>query len=189
MLPVREHIDFEYLCELGLAASERMDKDRLYIGNLALMVETHYGDKTLADYARRINVRQSTIYDYRMVARFFRDFPPCGKFLNKEIYPTLNFSLFRSAARIANNESLPAAIRFLETCAANAYTIEEAEYHTSTDKDAYKPEKIAEFESEISFYDDFFDDPLFWIPEGLKLHPGRTYLITLYEVKQPQETK
>jgi len=30
--------DYELLCELGLAASERMDKDRFYIGGLAQLL-------------------------------------------------------------------------------------------------------------------------------------------------------
>lgn len=175
--------DYENLVERGYNVARSMDRDRYHLGALAKAVVTFYGEGTLKDYASRINVKYKTLYEYRQVSIFVEN-SAAQKMLDVMLYPTLCYTHFRLAARIANNESLPAAIRFLETCAANAYTIEEAEYHTGTDKDD-KWNKVIEYETKIHISLD--SGWYLALHDDVNAQDGETLLVKIYRLKQPQE--
>lgn len=186
MLPQTVIVDSDYavLVERGSNVVQRMERDRYYLGGLAQLVTRHYGEKSLQTYAADISMKYSTLAEYKQVSIFIEN-SAARKFVDRELYPTLNYTAMRLATRICNRDSLPAAIEFLELCASNSLTPEQAEHAAGKDDDTDKPEKVAEFEYEIRAEDfPFLVTPL---PENV--HPGRTYLITLYEVKQPLENK
>lgn len=72
---VTEHSDadetYEKLVEEGIEARRKGDETKWRHGDLALQVETRYGERRLQDYAERIDVEYSTLRNRRWVAKRF----------------------------------------------------------------------------------------------------------------------
>src|SRR6266481_5382098 len=61
-----------------LARSADAERDQLRLGEIADKLEPKYDDQTLAKYAKRIGIEQSTLNHYRTVYRHWKDILPPG---------------------------------------------------------------------------------------------------------------
>lgn len=111
---------WQLICDTGREAAENIDKGRWLIGDLANAVETHYGEANIAQFAIQIGVEKKRVEEYRTVCDFWKN-PHRQEIL--DLYPMIKYSHMRDAMRL---KSLPKALTFLEDCAANAYTVEQA---------------------------------------------------------------
>src|SRR5438094_415214 len=65
--------DWQSLVHDGIAARVRGDAVNWQLGNLALLVQKHYGDATLEKYAGAIGVSFAALRKYRYVASRFEN--------------------------------------------------------------------------------------------------------------------
>lgn len=121
MIPETMMLDsYESICDLARAQGERLDSTRFLLGDLANMVQTKYGDKTMDDFCRDIDEHKKTIYQYSSVARFY---PPDIRQRIADDMPTIRYSKMRDAMRLGD---IDAAMEWLETVAEQGYTCDEA---------------------------------------------------------------
>jgi len=66
-----QRADFEDICEMGREAMDMRSISNIIIGQLAMEVDTRYGEDGLGEFAKEINMRKSTINQYRWVAKAF----------------------------------------------------------------------------------------------------------------------
>mgnify|MGYP001582717872 CR=1 FL=1 len=73
MDPVRQMDDFswESLILAGVDACRQHDASQWVLGDLALLVKTHHGERTLERYAQSIGVEHGTLENYGRVARAY----------------------------------------------------------------------------------------------------------------------
>lgn len=123
---------YAYAVSAGIEARKAMTHWRFVTGDLALAVETHYRERTIAEFADDIGKRPNTVYQYRLVSRFWQraahdQYFARAKYLNQ--YPMLDFSHFRAAMHAAQAawDSFDVALAFLDACALNQWTIIQAE--------------------------------------------------------------
>lgn len=160
--------DYEQLCTIGREAAKALDKGRWLLGDLVLKVEKQYGWDTIGRFANDCNISKRSAQQYRQCSEMVQA-PGIAPFLTS---PVLCWSLFRICARLPEEER----ITFLETCAANALTIEQAELMVATRKNGTRRVKVAEFEGvPVGDVLQSFD-----IPPGTDLQPGQTYHIVIY---------
>ncbi len=117
--------DYQELCERGRLAAENMDKGRWTIGDLACDVEKQYGASLIDDFAREVNVGKASVKAYRTVCRFYE---PAMRVAFLEANPRITYTHMRHAMRL---ETEDAAYTFLDECASQGYTTDEAAYHLS----------------------------------------------------------
>jgi len=111
---------YEELCDMGRAAAGSLDLGRFLIGDITLTIQTNYGENTLSEFAKAINVPVTRVREYRTVSKFW-NIQQRQKILTDN--PTLTYSHLRSAMRL---KDLDRAISFLDECGMNAYTVEQA---------------------------------------------------------------
>lgn len=120
---------YETLCEIGRAHSENLDNARWQIGDVGNLVMELYSDRSIENFARDINQRKSTVYQYSKVSKFYA--VDLRERLKAEM-PNLSYSHLREGLRIADT-CTPEVIAWLEECSANGYTADEAS-HKLTEK-------------------------------------------------------
>lgn len=113
---------FEEICDESREAAERQDSGRWIIGDNALEVEAHYGQDTIGEYARQINVKKGRVEEYRTVCRFYKK-SAREDFLSTA--PNITYSHMRLAMSLDDEHS---AYRFLNRCADRTWTVDKAEY-------------------------------------------------------------
>lgn len=62
---------FEDICEMGREAMDMRKISSIIIGQLAVEVESRYGEDSLGEFAKEIGLRKSTVSQYRWVAKAF----------------------------------------------------------------------------------------------------------------------
>jgi hypothetical protein len=120
--------DWEVLCNAGREAAKDLDKHRWLLGDIALLVETHYGENSIDEFAKEIGVSKKSVYRYRSVSGFWysNEISQRGEILEK--YPNLTYSHFADAIRLKNFEE---ALAWVETVSNNSWTVDEAAYKLS----------------------------------------------------------
>lgn len=111
---------WEVLVNAGIQAQEFLDTGRWTIGDLAGLVDKQYGQNTIGTFAKAINVEVERVREYRTVAAFW-EIPHRQKI--RADYPTITYSHMREAMRL---KSVEAAEAFIEECAGEGWTVEEA---------------------------------------------------------------
>lgn len=114
LVSIREAMDanedaWPLIVQAGQAARRGIDGWRWIIGDLALLVETHYGQQSIADFAKAVDMNVHTVENYRTIAGFW----PAdlrGRYL---AHQRITWSHMREAARLP---SLSCARRFIMDC-------------------------------------------------------------------------
>jgi hypothetical protein len=101
------------LCELGRALRQSKDDAQWGLGDLALLVETRYGERTIADFAREVGVSKSSLYRYRNVAAFYA-LPGREELLTRWPSSVITYSHYCEAMKL---EDMAAAVDVLEFAA------------------------------------------------------------------------
>lgn len=117
-----EPATLEQIYELGRQAAQHMDTGRWTIGDLAVLIKTHYGDEDIDTFSRQINVPTKRVYEYRKVASFY-EIQRRAEFL--EANPLITYTHFRTAMRRGEIEK---AYQFLERASQRAWTSDRADY-------------------------------------------------------------
>lgn len=68
---IRARRSWEELISDGMESRATKDESQWKLGDLALEVETSYGDDALGKFSREVGVRKKTMYEYRRVAKAF----------------------------------------------------------------------------------------------------------------------
>lgn len=122
-----EHTDWEALCSVGRLAAEQIDEGRWIVGDTALLVEKHYGEDRLADYARECNLPKKRVAEYRTVCRRFQKSARAAFW---ETCPTLTYSHFRAAMRYEDEAE---ATEMLFKAADEAWTVDQFQHEIAKD--------------------------------------------------------
>lgn len=115
---------YETLCEIGRAHSENLDNARWQIGDVGNLVMELYSDRSIEEFAKDINQRKSTVYQYSKVSKFY------GVDLRerlKEEMPNLSYSHLREGLRIADT-CTPDVIAWLEQVSDHSWTADQASH-------------------------------------------------------------
>lgn len=162
---------WESLCDEGRDAAEDMDRGRFRIGDAALKVVKQYGRNRIGVWAIEINVRESSVKEYRTVCRYY---PSSVRTDFLDNYPVLCYSHFKEAMRF---DDMEVSLAFLEECAENAWTIERAliEIKKRLNKPV-PPPKLGDFEGTIKHVDLESGVIVFKIGEGANLIPLSEYI-------------
>lgn len=113
-------LNYEDLCNFCRQLVFEVDTRRWQIGDAALEIESHYGEHTLADFARDIGANQSTIRGYKRVSAFYAQ--AFRRNLLEE-YPNLTYTYFRDAVRL---NDIDLALEWLEEVSAQGWTADDA---------------------------------------------------------------
>lgn len=115
--PVIEDDIDAYARLVDIAKDARRERDEQYwiMGQCAILIQTHYGDQTLAKFADEIKVDPRRLYEYKVVTEFY----PAD--IRARLKPLdLTYSHMREARRLGN---LDQAVEFLHAVAMNLWTI------------------------------------------------------------------
>jgi hypothetical protein len=115
---VTEH-SYEALCDMARSAAASLDTGRFLIGDIALDVTKDYGNNSIAQFAKDVNIPVGRVREYRTVCKFY-EIQHRQKLLSEN--PTLSYSHLRAAMRL---KDIRAATAFLEAAAVNAWTVEQ----------------------------------------------------------------
>lgn len=118
--------DWESLVSAGQTIASAHDMNRWLIGDLASKVVKRYGDDAIGQYAASINIRPSTMYDYKACSAFYND-------EDRAAFPPLNWSHYRAALKAKTHEM---AMQWLAKAADESWTVEDL-------NEALKPEGAA----------------------------------------------
>ena len=111
---------YEMICEYCREAVLEMDTRRWLIGDSAITVEKHYGDRNLKEFAKDIGQNHSTVQSYRRVSHFY---PKSVRADVISLNPNLTYTYYRDALRLGE---LNQALAWLAECSANGWTTDEA---------------------------------------------------------------
>ncbi len=120
----------------GLEVQQETDSVNWKLGDLAIEVETAYGEDSIGKYAREIRVERKTLMNYRTVSRAF------SQTVRNE-YPKLTFSHFSVVTSIEKRE------HWLEQTSINGWSVERLRTQV---KKAYKgltPPKLSDKAPEV----------------------------------------
>lgn len=169
--------DFDEICEQGLQATDIEDGGKWIHGELALEVEKDYGKDRLGEFARRVKKGRRSIEQRRQVMALYLSNEPAFAKLKQS--PVLSWSHFRTACRC---ETVEESIAFLEDCANNARTVDEAEYLLSNKGKDSSRVKVGEFDC-VAHEFDSGQVSLLLFDEGNTLQTGAKYHLVLYQEK------
>lgn len=94
---------YEELCNNCRDAVEEMDRLRWLVGDTALAIETYYGEHTAESFARDIGQNQSTVRNWKRVAKFYDEVFRAEQIaLNQN----LTYTYFRDALRLGDDKRL-----------------------------------------------------------------------------------
>lgn len=111
--------DWDALCEVGRLAAQQIDEGRWIVGDTALLVETHYGEDWIAEYARECNLAKKRVQEYRTVCSFYEK-SARADFLQDN--PNITYSHLRAAMRMNDPEI---AYMMLDVAAHNNWTVDQ----------------------------------------------------------------
>lgn len=66
-----QEADFDEICEMGREAMDMRKISNIIIGQLALEVDSRYGEDAIGSFAKEIALNKKTVSQYRWVARAF----------------------------------------------------------------------------------------------------------------------
>lgn len=95
--------DWEALADAGRDLADANDRNRWVLGDLALRVETRYGEDAIGQYASEIKVFERTLRTYRQVSAFYEN----G---TRVQYPALSWSHYRMAVRLKDVDAAMALL-------------------------------------------------------------------------------
>lgn len=113
---------YEDICSRDRELVADMDTKRWIIGDDASAVETRYGEHTMEDFARDINMNKSTVAGWKRVADFY------PKFIRRNLlenYPNLSYSHLKDALRL---KSFDEAEKWLREVSDNGWSPDQAAY-------------------------------------------------------------
>lgn len=139
--------EWESIISAGIEAQNRMDGGRWMIGDLALLVQSEYGQGSVEQFARDIKVELPSVRSYRTVSAFWhRESSTRVEIL--ATLPNLSWSHFRAAMQL---KDMHAATDMLHTAAAHDWTVEA--FRLELKRRLGKPEppvKLIDIETQIS---------------------------------------
>jgi hypothetical protein len=109
-------------------ARGRKDSAQWELGDLAVLVETHYGQNEIDNFARETGISKSSAHEYKSMCAFYQTIRRAD-FL--ESTPNVFYSHFRVAKKL---KSVELAWEFLELVAAETWTVDQAEFHMYEDE-------------------------------------------------------
>lgn len=139
--------EWESIVSAGIEAQNRMDGGRWVIGDLALLVQSEYGQGSVEQFARDIKVELPSVRSYRTVSAFWhRENSTRVELLER--LSNLSWSHFRAAMQLKQVEE---ATDFLHHAAANDLSVEASRLELK--RRMGKPEppvKLLDVETKIS---------------------------------------
>jgi len=167
---------WEAAVSAGIQAQENMDTGRWTIGDLALLVVTKYGDNSVQDFAKSIKVEASRVKEYRTVARFWEK---SARADIRESFANISYSHMREAMRL---KDVDAAMKFIEECSLNDYTVEMARIKLNERLGKpMPPRKVAELICNVQQVQDDTLTLSIRVATGDLLEEGRDYNFVIYE--------
>lgn len=127
ILPAETEDDFETLCEKGSAARRSKEDAQWQIGAIASKIVSKYGEAQIDEFARRIGLSKSSVYDYRKSDLFY-EFSKRLEFLEEingtdREHEVVFYGHFRAARRLGSEGP---AYAFLLEVASNTWTVDQA---------------------------------------------------------------
>lgn len=107
---------FEAICEAARDTEASIDENAWKQGDLALLVDKVYGENRIADFAKEINAKVSTVKQRRQMSGFYEKD-------TRGLFPNLSRSHYRDALKFKDPQ---AALLFLTQASANGWTVEAA---------------------------------------------------------------
>lgn len=176
--------EWETLVSAGQMIAEAHDRNRWLLGDLGNKIEKRYSEDAIGQYARAINVRPSTMYDYTRCSAFYDD-------VDRAAFPPLNWSHYRAALKAKTHEL---AMTWLAKAADEGWSVEDL-------NEALKPagnavggsaEKLSEFGAEFTDQTPILDAEgkvqgytvTFRTTVSLSLVPRRIYTVKVFGVKE-----
>lgn len=130
------HDVWEMAIAAGIEANDRMDAGRWFIGDLALLVNTEYGQNSIEEFAQKICVEVNRVREYRTTCAFWhRQNSVRTEFLST--YPMLKYSHFRIASKLG---AMDAAEQMLRTAAEGGWS---TTYLYKQVKSVLKPDDVS----------------------------------------------
>ncbi len=129
---------------LALAESAETDTTnaRWFLGDLALLVQKHYGKNRLDDFAKKAQIATATARKYRNMSKFYQNDL-------RSAFPNLFYSVFEAAKRLKDDAPV-----FLTEASANGWTVEECKLRVKERLGApMPPRKLLDFEGCIGGFD------------------------------------
>lgn len=93
----RDVIALEKIYDLGVTARKDADRGRFTIGDLGLLITTHYRGHDIEDFAKHIGVGFKSIYEYMGVCEYY-ELLARTEFL--DAHPNVTYSHLRQAKRM-----------------------------------------------------------------------------------------
>lgn len=134
---------------LGVALVQAQDKDNYNIGDLAVTVQSDYGEDSIGKWSKDIGADVKRVKEYRTTCAYWQ------KEARNELLqamPRVNYSLLRlTANRFASPKE---AIAFLEECCDNDWSVERARLAIKELKgELLPPEKVADVHVNVTRVD------------------------------------
>lgn len=112
---------WEVVCEEGRVARRELDRYRWLIGDLALEVETAWGEARVAEFAREINLAKQTVYRYRQMSAFY-SVSARRQMLEEYDGDVITHTHYREAMKAGDLET---ALDMIELAASNCWSTDE----------------------------------------------------------------
>lgn len=113
--PIDEAYEYSLLVEKGRIARQAKDMSQWLLGDYVRMLITHYGERTIEQYADDIEIEAHSLYTYGPMASYY----PLQ--VREELSELdLCYTHFKEARRL---KSLDKSIEFLKTIAENRWTV------------------------------------------------------------------
>jgi hypothetical protein len=167
---------WEDLCSAGAEAREKLDSWRWYVGDLANRVVTLFPSKdgdderTLAEFAKDINMKKKSVYQYRQVAAFY----PVS---TRVEFDNLTYTHYRDAMRL---KDINRALEWLEECSRKSYTTDEAAFQLSEQLGTNDADKTKIFDKVVKVRRR--GDAVIFLCDAI-VENGERYQITIREVE------
>lgn len=117
-----ERTDWDVLCEAGRLAAQQIDEGRWIIGDSALLVEKHYGEDRIADYARECNLPKKRVQEYRTVCAHYEKSVRADYLRD---HPNITYSHLRAAMRYEDDIT---AWEMLDKASLNTWTVDQFQH-------------------------------------------------------------
>lgn len=116
-----QNVTYEECCDICRELVIDIDNRRWIVGDYALHIDTHYGDKTMESFARDIGMNRSTVSNWKRVSEFY---PQSFRAEQIDKNPNLTYTYFRDALRLSDDPQIVAA--WLEEVSSNGWSADEA---------------------------------------------------------------
>lgn len=165
--------------ELAREAAQQSDQRRYILGDIACLIKTRYGEDTLGEFAKDIQVTKKQLQEYRTTCAFWTR-TERNRLLTA--LPRLSYSMLRLTA---SRRMTPAeAIDFLQEVDATNMTVEAARVALKQARgDTLPPRKVADVHVCVTALDDRHGTMTVAFTGGLMppVQTGQSYRLVMHE--------